>query len=181
MEGCYGREQEQTSIAHEAKLICSGVRPAVIPTVTSIGPPSCRSTSTARMPPRKPSSAPMSSARSVIFSPAEKGAFLEAYGRAHPRRAARFAGVPWERTVTLRLPDLGSQTRLAGAFLPYFPNSRYFQHHFCLSVVFGEPSEARRVLLAARRTRGQHRRAWQPRDQALSQNCPTLCDPKKRP
>ena len=29
MEGCYGRQQEQTSIAREARLICSGVRPAV--------------------------------------------------------------------------------------------------------------------------------------------------------
>jgi len=29
VEGCYGRQQEQTSIAHEARLICPGVRPAV--------------------------------------------------------------------------------------------------------------------------------------------------------
>ncbi len=45
------------------------------------------------------------------FSPAEKAAFLEAYGRAHPRRAGRLGGVPRERTVTLHLPDLGSQKR----------------------------------------------------------------------
>jgi hypothetical protein len=45
------------------------------------------------------------------FSPVEKAAFLEAYGRAHPRRAARLAGVPRERTLTLHLPDLGSQRR----------------------------------------------------------------------
>jgi hypothetical protein len=45
------------------------------------------------------------------FSPAERAAFLEAYGRAHPRRAARLADVPRERTVTLHLPDLGSQRR----------------------------------------------------------------------
>jgi hypothetical protein len=45
------------------------------------------------------------------FSPAEKASFLEAYGRAHPRRTARVRGVPHERTVTLHLPDLGSQKR----------------------------------------------------------------------
>ena len=47
------------------------------------------------------------------FSPAEKAAFLEAYGRAHPRRAGRLGGVPRERTLTLHLPDLGSQKRNA--------------------------------------------------------------------
>ena len=45
------------------------------------------------------------------FSPAEKAAFLAAYGRAHPRRAGRLGGVPRERSVTLHLPDLGSQKR----------------------------------------------------------------------
>jgi hypothetical protein len=45
------------------------------------------------------------------FSPVERAAFLDAYGRAHPRRAGRLAGVPRERTVMLHLPDLGSQKR----------------------------------------------------------------------
>jgi len=45
------------------------------------------------------------------FSPAEKAAFLEAYSRAHPRRAGRLGGVPRERVVTLHLPDLGSEKR----------------------------------------------------------------------
>jgi hypothetical protein len=45
------------------------------------------------------------------FSPAEKAAFLEAYSRAHPRRAGRLGGVPRERIVTLHLPDLGSEKR----------------------------------------------------------------------
>jgi hypothetical protein len=45
------------------------------------------------------------------FSRAEKAAFLEAYSRAHPRRAARLVGVPPERSVTLQVPDLGSQKR----------------------------------------------------------------------
>jgi hypothetical protein len=45
------------------------------------------------------------------FSPAEKAAFLEAYGRAHPRRAGRLGGVPRDRAVTLHLPDLGSRRR----------------------------------------------------------------------
>lgn len=45
------------------------------------------------------------------FSPGDKAAFLEAYGRAHPRRAGRLAGVPRERAVTLYLPDLGSAKR----------------------------------------------------------------------
>jgi hypothetical protein len=44
------------------------------------------------------------------FSPAEKTAFLEAYDRAHPRRTGRLR-VPRERTVTLHVPDLGSQKR----------------------------------------------------------------------
>jgi hypothetical protein len=45
------------------------------------------------------------------FSSAEKTAFLEAYDRAHPRRTGRLSGVPRERTVTLHVPDLGSQKR----------------------------------------------------------------------
>ena len=45
------------------------------------------------------------------FSPAEKAAFLEAYERAHPCRTRRHRGAPRERTVTLQLPDLGSQKR----------------------------------------------------------------------
>ncbi len=45
------------------------------------------------------------------FSPGEKAALLEAYGRAHPRRAGRLGGVPRERAVTLHLPDLGSRKR----------------------------------------------------------------------
>ena len=45
------------------------------------------------------------------FSPAERAAFLEAYGRAHPGRASRLGGVPRERVVTLHLPDLGDQKR----------------------------------------------------------------------
>ena len=47
------------------------------------------------------------------FPPAEKAAFLEAYGRAHPRRAARLGSVPRERSLALRVPDLGSQKRNA--------------------------------------------------------------------
>ena len=45
------------------------------------------------------------------FSPAEKTAFLVAYDRAHPRRTGRLRGAPRERTVTLHVPDLGSQKR----------------------------------------------------------------------
>jgi hypothetical protein len=45
------------------------------------------------------------------FPPPAKQAFLEAYARAHPRRAARLAEVPRERTIMLHLPDLGSQKR----------------------------------------------------------------------
>jgi hypothetical protein len=45
------------------------------------------------------------------FSPAEKAAFLEAYGRAHPRRAGRLGGAPRERAAMLHLPDLGSRKR----------------------------------------------------------------------
>jgi hypothetical protein len=45
------------------------------------------------------------------FSSAEKTAFLEAYDRAHPRRTGRLRGVPRERTLTLHVPDLGSQKR----------------------------------------------------------------------
>ena len=45
------------------------------------------------------------------FSSAEKTAFLEAYDRAHPRRTGRLRGVRRERTLTLHVPDLGSQKR----------------------------------------------------------------------
>jgi len=45
------------------------------------------------------------------FSPADKARFLEAYGRAHPRRAGRIGGVPRDRSMVLHLPDLGSQKR----------------------------------------------------------------------
>jgi hypothetical protein len=45
------------------------------------------------------------------FSPAEKAAFLKAYGRAHPRRATGPRGVKLERAITLHLPDLGSRKR----------------------------------------------------------------------
>jgi hypothetical protein len=45
------------------------------------------------------------------FSPAEKAAFLDAYGRAHPHSAGRLNPKPRERTLTLHLPDLGSQKR----------------------------------------------------------------------
>jgi hypothetical protein len=45
------------------------------------------------------------------FPPPAKAAFLEAYARAHPRRAARLAEVPRERIVVLHLPDSGSQKR----------------------------------------------------------------------
>jgi hypothetical protein len=47
------------------------------------------------------------------FSPAEKAAFLEAYGRAHPRHAGRLNAAPRERALTLHLPDLGSAKRNA--------------------------------------------------------------------
>ena len=47
------------------------------------------------------------------FSPAEKAAFLEAYGRAHPRHAGRLTAAPRERALTLHLPDLGSAKRNA--------------------------------------------------------------------
>jgi hypothetical protein len=45
------------------------------------------------------------------FLPSTKAAFLEAYARAHPRRLARLAEIPRERTILLHLPDLGSQKR----------------------------------------------------------------------
>lgn len=45
------------------------------------------------------------------FSSAEKAKFLEAYGRAHPRRAGRLADAPRERAITLKVPDLGSEKR----------------------------------------------------------------------
>jgi hypothetical protein len=47
------------------------------------------------------------------FSPAERAAFLKAYGRAHPRHVGRLGGVPRERTVSLHLTDLGSRKRNA--------------------------------------------------------------------
>jgi hypothetical protein len=45
------------------------------------------------------------------FPPQTKTAFLQAYARAHPRRMGRLAENPRERTVTLQLPDLGSNRR----------------------------------------------------------------------
>jgi hypothetical protein len=45
------------------------------------------------------------------FSAAEKAAFLKAYHRAHPRRAGRLGGVARERSLTLHVPDLGSDKR----------------------------------------------------------------------
>jgi len=45
------------------------------------------------------------------FPPSAKTAFLEAYARAHPRRMGRLTEIPRERTITLRLPDLGSTKR----------------------------------------------------------------------
>ena len=47
------------------------------------------------------------------FSPAERAAFLEVYGRAHPRHAGRLGGAARERAVTLHLTDLGSRKRNA--------------------------------------------------------------------
>jgi hypothetical protein len=45
------------------------------------------------------------------FSPAEKAAFLKAYGRAHPNRADGLGGARPERAVILHVPDLGSAKR----------------------------------------------------------------------
>jgi hypothetical protein len=45
------------------------------------------------------------------FPPSTKAAFLKAYARAHPRRIGRLDESPRERTVMLRLPDLGSAKR----------------------------------------------------------------------
>ena len=42
------------------------------------------------------------------FSAAEKAAFLEAYGEAHPQRADHMKGSREERTLTLLVPSLGS-------------------------------------------------------------------------
>jgi hypothetical protein len=42
------------------------------------------------------------------FSAAEKAAFLEAYGAAHPQRADQMKGGREERTLTLQLPSLGN-------------------------------------------------------------------------
>lgn len=47
------------------------------------------------------------------FSPQAKAAFLRAYARAHPRRISRLTEGPHERTLTLHLPDLGSNKRNA--------------------------------------------------------------------
>ena len=41
------------------------------------------------------------------FSPGEKTAFMEAYGRAHPRRARRAAETHELRKLVLEVPDLG--------------------------------------------------------------------------
>lgn len=41
------------------------------------------------------------------FSPGEKAAFLEAYARAHPRRARRAAETHELRKLVLEVPDLG--------------------------------------------------------------------------
>jgi len=45
------------------------------------------------------------------FPPTAKAAFLKAYARAHPRRIGRLDEFPRERTIMLRLPDLGSAKR----------------------------------------------------------------------
>jgi len=45
------------------------------------------------------------------FSPDQRRAFLEAYGRAHPRRLARAQARAQMRRLTLPLPDLGSVSR----------------------------------------------------------------------
>jgi hypothetical protein len=45
------------------------------------------------------------------FPPAAKATFLKAYARAHPRRVGQLDEFPRERTVMLRLPDLGSAKR----------------------------------------------------------------------
>ena len=45
------------------------------------------------------------------FPPPAKATFLKAYARAHPRRVGRLDEFPRERTVMLRLPDLGSAKR----------------------------------------------------------------------
>ncbi|MBV8473706.1 MAG: hypothetical protein JO107_00505 [Hyphomicrobiales bacterium] len=47
------------------------------------------------------------------FSPAEKAAFLKAYGRAHPRRAEGLDARGAERAVVFHLPDLGDAKRNA--------------------------------------------------------------------
>jgi hypothetical protein len=47
------------------------------------------------------------------FSSAEKAAFLDAYGQAHPRHAGRLSAAPRDHTLTLHLPDLGSAKRNA--------------------------------------------------------------------
>ncbi|MDX1424300.1 MAG: hypothetical protein R3322_14245 [Kiloniellales bacterium] len=41
------------------------------------------------------------------FSPGEKAAFMDAYGRAHPRRARRAAETHELRRLVLQVPDLG--------------------------------------------------------------------------
>jgi hypothetical protein len=47
------------------------------------------------------------------FSPAEKAAFLKAYGRAHPRRVDALGARHAERAVILHVPDLGDARRNA--------------------------------------------------------------------
>jgi hypothetical protein len=45
------------------------------------------------------------------FPPPAKVAFLRAYARAHPGRKGQLTEIPYERTMTLHLPDLGSTKR----------------------------------------------------------------------
>jgi len=47
------------------------------------------------------------------FSAAEREAFLAAYRQAHPRRLRVVQDAPRHRTVTLRVPDLGSARKNA--------------------------------------------------------------------
>jgi hypothetical protein len=46
------------------------------------------------------------------FSPAEKAAFLKAYGRAHPRRGGNIGNARAERAVILHVPDAKRNARL---------------------------------------------------------------------
>jgi hypothetical protein len=45
------------------------------------------------------------------FAPPTKAAFLQAYARAHPRRAGQLDEIPSERTIVLHVADLGSAKR----------------------------------------------------------------------